>query len=465
MKRTIMLLFGVFLLFLLSYSVYALPSDDDYLNGCQFIGSTSPGDYEEDVQVTPKGVETCATVKIPSGCSANITFAWFNFTAWEFQNYSTFVNVTGTTTICANNSNVTCWVEDDFPELWQIYFNLNCTQGIYACDRYYKPEICPQFKLIHPPWNSSPCPCCVDLCVKVNNTNGNPMNISILGREENDTHWIDFVGYKYKENGTYCHCFSGYSRAPHAVGHTQEEIIPPSTNTWYNITFQHFDSIGITGTPSEIIIPIDSHYNVLFWATCRSSSANPAGDKIAFRFTKNGNEINSSYHELDFPKQDSIKEVFSLAHGIFEKGDKIQFQYIVNNLNVHIYENSTWSSNNTSALATVEMTDIEEVPAKFNTTYYWYVRVEDTVTGEITNSTIFNFTTEKNLSDCPCGPEEMVEAIEEEVGGEIGIRDYSWILGVASLFSVFGIVAYAKVHSNNKKKKKHRNQIDKRRYI
>lgn len=462
MKKTILLFGGIFLLLLFSYSVQAIPGGE-FLDGCQFVGSTTPSDFEEDVQITQKGVETCATVKVLEGCSANITFAWFNFTAWEFQNYSTFVNVTGTATLCANNTNVTCWTEGDFPELWRIYFDFNCTQGTYVCSRYYLPEICPQFKLIHPPWNATPCPCCVNLCIKVNNTNGNPMNITVYGREEGETHWYDWAEYNYKENGTYCHCLGGYSRRPHALGHTREEIIPDATNTWYNITFQHFDAEGFTGSPSEIIIPVDSHYNLLFWATCRSESANPAGDKIGFRFTRNGNEINSSYHELDFPKQDSLQDVFSYAHSYLEQGDKIQFQYIVNNLNVHIYENSTWSSNNTSALASIEMADIEEVAMKFNTTYYWYARTTDTVTGEKTNSTIFNFTTEKNLSDCPCGPEEMIESIEEEIGGEIGIRDDAWILGVASLFSVFGIVAYAKMYSN-KKKKNRRDQIDERRY-
>jgi len=46
-------------------------------------------------------------------------------------------------------------------------------------------------------------------------------------------------------------------------------------------------------------------------------------------------------------------------------------------------------------------------PMRYNETYNWYVNITDTVTGEYEVSEFFNFTTAENISECPCGEEEI----------------------------------------------------------
>ena len=74
-------------------------------------------------------------------------------------------------------------------------------------------------------------------------------------------------------------------------------------------------------------------------------------------------------------------------------------------------------------------------PVLFNTTYSWYINVTDTVTGEYNVSDIFFFTTEDNVSNCPCGLEALNESLIE-LGIEDKIKDDVWILGVAIVFAM-----------------------------
>lgn len=106
---------------------------------------------------------------------------------------------------------------------------------------------------------------------------------------------------------------------------------------------------------------------------------------------ENGNQMN-----LTFYRNDTMNESF----------------YIVNK---YIYvDNGTYCF-----CLDGHMDDIY-YPMRYNETYYWYVNVTDTATGEYEISNVYNFTTANNLSECPCG--------EEEIGRDIVLikRDLFW---------------------------------------
>ena len=79
-------------------------------------------------------------------------------------------------------------------------------------------------------------------------------------------------------------------------------------------------------------------------------------------------------------------------------------------------------------------------PMRYNETYYWYVNVTDITTGEYNVSDTFQFTTARNISDCPCGLADM-EAICEDINT---IRDDAWLVGLIMVFSVIPIYAIKK---------------------
>ena len=415
-----------------------------------YISNPSPTDGETDVNVTAKGVQTCADITIPTGCTGNITFSWLNqteyYNAWlawrnntgpkpttanHTYTYYTWTNVNTSTTYCYENPNVTCSTENKWNEnfIWTVTLELNCSgkPSIFTETYSFKPEPCDVFYIYPPPFSTNICPCCSEICAGITNPRGHPMDIKFFIKEQNETCYNNIATFNSKYNGTYCFCFDGYDIQPHAVGHTRAEIIPLAINTWYNVTFQTFDSIGITGTPSEVIIPEDGHYSIDFFAICTDNNVNPFGDKIAFRFTRNGAEINSSYQELDFQKQDNLREVISLAHTILNKGDKINFQYIVNDVNIHIREDATWSSNNTSAYASIVRVDNYHIPIKYNQTYYWYINVTDTIDGTQYNSDIFTINTETDPENCLSG-EEVSEQLTIHVDSATD-RSQSYLIG------------------------------------
>lgn len=73
----------------------------------------------------------------------------------------------------------------------------------------------------------------------------------------------------------------------------------------------------------------------------------------------------------------------------------------------------------------------------YNYTYYWYVNVTDTVTGEYEVSNIYYFTTAESIEDCDCG---------EETGGLMIIREYNLVLFllVMSVVLVASLLTYHK---------------------
>lgn len=77
-------------------------------------------------------------------------------------------------------------------------------------------------------------------------------------------------------------------------------------------------------------------------------------------------------------------------------------------------------------------------PMKYNETYYWYVNVTDTVTGDYETSGVYNFTTAENLSYCPCGAEAM-----EEKNILIVKRDMTWFFLLLAVI-ILGLIALKK---------------------
>jgi len=65
-------------------------------------------------------------------------------------------------------------------------------------------------------------------------------------------------------------------------------------------------------------------------------------------------------------------------------------------------------------------------PMNFNEIYHWYVNITDTVDSDYLESDIFTFRTYPDTSWCPCGPEELIDLIEDTDT----IKDDSWIVGL-----------------------------------
>jgi len=88
-------------------------------------------------------------------------------------------------------------------------------------------------------------------------------------------------------------------------------------------------------------------------------------------------------------------------------------------------------------------------PMRYNETYHWYVTITDVETNVTTNSSIFQFRTEENLSRCPCG----LEAIKEATGrGEIlrvgSLHDLS---AIAFIFAIISLLIIIVIYTKRKK--------------
>ena len=230
----------ILLVVLLLVSLYCNPVQAGFGGGgtgnCNHFFNPSPSNWEEDVEITDKGVQTCINITIDQGCVANVTFQWFNWTEyygnWDdwfenpvgdppsfynetyWYNYSSWTNVNVSMQLCAWNVNVSCYTAGAIPWFdWRVIGNFSCSQDyIYneTCYYFFYPEECPLF-YIYPSWNATNiCPCCDAMCVGINNLHGHTMNITVY---RNDTMNESFyIVNKYIEilNGTYCFCIDGH---------------------------------------------------------------------------------------------------------------------------------------------------------------------------------------------------------------------------------------------------------------
>lgn len=193
--------------------------------GCNITAFTNitPSEQEMWVEITGKGVQICANITPPQGCNISVQYQWFNYThfyddwldwanaqSWGYwwnwndwywdidwanetdpDNSSYWHNFTGvyeninqTTQICVYNTNVSCFIENDYTREyfdWRINYSINCS-GVFTndtCNYYFLPEECEDITYIYPPSpNGTVCPCCVDLCVSVNSSTGSTMNLT-----------------------------------------------------------------------------------------------------------------------------------------------------------------------------------------------------------------------------------------------------------------------------------------------
>jgi len=293
MKKIVLLLVSLLLLFF-PYSVQSLGG-----GATDHLQNPSPGYGERDVDITAKGVQTCIDVVVDSGCVANVTFWWFNYSEgdwgqWEF--YGNTSGITTNTTVCFWNPNISCATENWFTEYshWMVVGNFTCGGQYDYQERAYLwflPEDCPLF-YIYPPWNDTNiCPCASAMCLGIANVEGHSMNLTFYRNDTmNETFYV-VNRYVEVSNGTYCFCLDG-----------------------------HIDDI---------------------------------------------------YY-----------------------------------------------------------------PMKYNESYHWYVNITDTVSGDYNISQVFNFTTVENISDCPCGLDEIIEVIDDTDY----IRDDSWLIGLIIVFSVLSFV-------------------------
>ena len=443
-----------------------IPSVEAIGGGCAHFNNPVPYNGQTDVSIGVKGVQTCINITIDQGCSANISLQWYNWTEsleaghfWfhesHWYTYYNTSNITTSQQICAYNINVTCATEKWWTEYmdWRVVGNFTCTGPTYyneTCQFYYQTADCPIFKYISPAYNSTICPCCDCFCFGVNNTNGNPMNITIYGNTADKDYFYVLNKYINTSNGTYCFCMDDFFPSAHAIGWSESNVTALTTDTWYNFSFDNFHAVNMEGTGSAVIIPFDGHYFLEYWLVSKNDEAAPKGDVIALRMTNNGHEINASYRQVDFINQDEEKYISSRCHDEFDAGDIINFQYIVNDLSCQIVMEGDYTTNDTNAFASIESEE-HSYPFLYNTTYKWYINVTDTITGESNNSDIFYFRTASNESDCFCG--NITEAFDTHDK----VRDDAWIIGLAVLF---GGIVFIFVKRKEPRKPTHENILN-----
>jgi len=447
------------------------------------FNNVTPADGAGPINVSSKGVQVCVNVTPPSGCIINISIEYLNYTEyygdwqiwidsqpwgdWDdaeewiddinwtarpdvyndsyWHQFTSATNINTPTQICAYNENVSCRIENDWTTEysdWRINWTRNCTGNITTGDCYYyfEPALCPVIQYISPPSpNGTICPCCASICLGVANTDGHNMNLTFFIREDNfGPFFYGQTQFLNVSNGTYCFCPESMIADIFAAGVTNQTITPLAIDTWYNITFLNFTSNGITGTPSEITVPLSGYYTLNYWAACYDSNAAPAGDIIAFRMACDNTEIPGTYREIQFQKQDNIRSEISLAHIYLEAGCKINFQYIVNDVNIEISEEGTYADYASSSFASITLEQPLQFALKYNTTYEWYATVTDATTGDTVTTDIFSFNTYPNPSYCPCGPQDLVDVITDNDT----IKDDSWLVGLILMSSIFGIIAF-----------------------
>ena len=439
MKKILLILTTILLMISIAYPVQSIGGGNIPGFNCDHFYDPSPGQWEEDVEIGAKGVQTCINVTIDTNCTVNITFQWFNWSQYfddlidyeegdEFpnyyndsywHNYSDWTALNTSQRICAYQENVSCYTEGNYETYWsdwRIIANFTCP-GNYTynetCYYFFTPEACP-VHYIHPPSpNGTACPCCDAMCVGVDNDLGHNMNVTVYGRDGDCgcPYWHIWNTYTNITNGTYCYCMDTISPTiqPYIVASNDivQEAIP--IDVWHNVSFKYYNGVGIEIDTTNDLITILSHgyYTITYWIATIDSSTGDAVHRTAARLTSNDIEIEGSYREESSDIHMRERDLSGFVHGEFFNEDELRLQFIADNGCIRIGYCGHWTDNNTSAYIYIEKTDIEEShPLQYNTTYEWYVNVTDTVTNESTESAIFQFKTALDPSYCICSREE-----------------------------------------------------------
>jgi len=82
-------------------------------------------------------------------------------------------------------------------------------------------------------------------------------------------------------------------------------------------------------------------------------------------------------------------------------------------------------------------------PMQYDTVYHWYLNITDTVTGTISNSSIFSFRTEPDPDNCFCG--NLTEALNNTCNCG------SYATGLIGLLGILGIFGYVMMRRRRKR--------------
>lgn len=399
-----------------------------------YIDNHSPECGETDVVITAKGVQTCVDIWIPSGCYANITFYWLNWSLPGWQAYAEWDLATTTTTYCAWNDNVTCSIDGDIRTLfiWRVVAEYNCPQQNYSWTSYslcnFRAEECPLF-FIHPDHNSTDvCPCCDTMCIGINNENGNPMNATIYLREIGGSF---YVANKYSNitNGTYCFCLSDTFLEPEpepkgewigasgiqAPGVKPATLVKQGCSCAWEFSDNQEEEISFN-------VRIPAHINLSYPVNLDIGWSSPTASKecnwnLTYDITALDEDTSAGceYYRDVLPVSSATTDGLTMTtFDITEivAGDRC--------IHFNLERDGNDPNDNLSDVAHLYgicfrsyidyghiILDAMKKPMQYNTTYEWYINVTDMITGDYEVSDVFNFTTADNLSECPCGEDEI----------------------------------------------------------
>ena len=312
------LLWGLIVLILLFIPATSATVDIDveayiYFNGPELpttgncegevFTDVTPTDGASSVIITAKGVQFCVNITPPSGCNITVTYQWLNYTEflsdwgdwvhiqpwgdwydwddwyddidWDSEpscyndtywyDFTTAQTLDNQTEICIWNDNVSCYIENDWTTRyfdWRVNYSINCsgdfTNG--SCYYYFVAEECPVIQYIYPPSpNGTVCPCCDSMCISVNNTDGNLMNLTFYRNDSMSSSYYIVNEFAYVSNGTYCFCIDG--RVDNSIYYP---INFNQTYHWY---------VNITDTVTDDVVTSDEFQ---FW-TMPNPSYCPCG--------------------------------------------------------------------------------------------------------------------------------------------------------------------------------------------
>ena len=481
MKKITIIIILVLLLQLLP-SVSSIPN---------YISNPTPSNGERDVTVTAKGVQTCVDVVIPSGCTANITFSWVNMTeyynawlAWRggsgprptVENhtyyYYNYTNVNSSTTYCAWNANVSCSTENKWDEkfYWSVTVELNCSgiPSTFTEDYYFYPELCELFYIFPRYDATNVCPCCDTLCVGINNEQGHPMNITILGSVDG-VDFYEWTSYSEVTNDTYCICIENFNlKYPQKEGvwvgasGLQAPGIKPATmviegcgaafeftdnqeeNVHFNMRIPNDIYLGRNLTLdfgwSSPTVSANGNWVFSYDATSLNDDVTAGCDATLdelFTSSATANGFTMSRYQIS-----TVQPGDRCLHCTLERDGNDPLDTL--NADAYLYG---------LCLSWYNYKNQTE-PMKYNHTYHWYVSVEDTVDNSTYQSNIFQFTTAEDPNDCLSGA-ELLEQLNIHVDSATD-RSQSYLVGGLLVFPVIYILMKKKSSKKDKQQQANR---------
>jgi len=405
----------------------------------------TPSTGEEDVSVGINGTQTCILIDPPQGCSANVTFQWFNYshylhdwwTSWilghappsfyndtYWTNYSNWSNINSSTQLCAYYENVSCMIEGFSIEFWwRIIVDYDCgfDETVYS---YFYTEDCQLFYIYPEVNNTEVCPCCDSICIGANNTYGHPMNITIYGSYDNTNFWT-WNKYTNVTNGSHCFCMNSIylESTPSLRGEwigasgIQAPGAKPATLEQHGcaISWEFSDN---QEEEVQFTVRIPTRINLSFPITLDIGWSSPAINKVcnwnlSYSITAFGEDTyeNCEYYQDVLAWSSSTIDGLTNYRFTFDEvaeGDKC-FHFTIERDGNDATDNLSDVANLLGICFSYYLDDNvihpDDIirPMQYNTTYYWYVNITDTVTGEYNISETFQFHTAQNRTDCLTG--------------------------------------------------------------